>query len=166
MCLRMRIQRQWPPFSRAHAGSLNLQRWIGSEKRGAEPACLMSLGGGAEGRGEEGCRRAGCGQRAEGLHGGDISCWVIYRGYCDFLFHLFKPSCSFITHPSAWCREEKCVTHQKQNRGSHMGERETVRKQILSEQRGKQQHAPGPPGSPGRNHFRVRRSRGQSNPFP
>ena len=34
VCLRVRIQSQWPPSSRAHAGSLNLQRWIGSEKRG------------------------------------------------------------------------------------------------------------------------------------
>ena len=48
-------------------------------------------------------------------------------------FHLLKPSASLITHPSAWRREEKCVAHQAEQRQPIWG-RETVRKQICSEQ--------------------------------
>lgn len=63
---------------------------------------------------------------------------LIYFGlfagrYCDIPpLRLLKSSANFVTHPSAWCREERCVIHQKHQKAEQRQPicvRETVQKQ-------------------------------------
>lgn len=110
----------------------------------------MSLGGGAEGRGEEGCGRAGCGQRAEGVCIAlGISLAGLFRGYCDFLFHLLNLHAVYNTPICPVSGGEMCHT-SRSRQASHGGERETV--ESLNPLRTEREAATcAGLGSPGRN---------------
>ena len=79
-------------------------------------------------------------------------------------FHLLKPSSSFMTHPSAWCREEKCATHQKQNRGSHMGERDSPKTDPLRTE-SEAGMCTGTPREPGQEPFQSTEIQGPEQPL-
>lgn len=81
--------------------------------------------------GGRGLWAAGCGQRVCRARMSLAGLFAV--GTVTSPFHLLKPSASFITRPSAWSREEKCVAHQRQSRGSpYGGERQSKSRSAQS----------------------------------